>query len=245
MGASHRHRKAFFERHPTCCFCTGNAPAATIDHVPSRACFAGRIGPEGFEFPACEACNSASRISEIVFAFYSRTISQEGGHRDDVADLYRGVKNNAPDCLPQLNVTANEKRKALVASDALEGNLAAARRAAEEYEADVERDPKAWIGEMEDGYILWDQSQVHEMKVETAEEAVQDVRKAFAISAYHHWERYARRWTGSGSSTKHDKLVERTVALSYPVAIELERVHRLANVLKHDNDLRGAELIQA
>lgn len=113
MGASKRRREAFFQAHPICCFC-GNAPATTVDHVPARGCFRARVGPEGFEFPACAECNGETRVSEQVFAFLARVFNaEEEGPPEDLASLVRHLRNNAPDCLPKADLSANQKRKIL------------------------------------------------------------------------------------------------------------------------------------
>ena len=113
MGASRRKRDEFLKAHPTCIFC-GNRPATTIDHVPSRECFVSREAPEGFEFPACHTCNSQSSQHELVSALYIRLCD----HTDENFDFEQnkkhiaGVKNNAPEALPNMKLRANQKRKA-------------------------------------------------------------------------------------------------------------------------------------
>jgi hypothetical protein len=52
----------FLLRHPECIYC--GAPATTVDHCPPRCFFAGKHGPEGYEFPACQPCNSGARLDE-------------------------------------------------------------------------------------------------------------------------------------------------------------------------------------
>jgi hypothetical protein len=52
---------ALLSNHAYCCFCGGARKSATIDHVPARIFFRKKIGPEDFEFPACQECNAASR----------------------------------------------------------------------------------------------------------------------------------------------------------------------------------------
>lgn len=115
MGAAKRRREAFFEAHPFCCFCGGHTLANTIDHVPLRAAFANGIGPEGFEFPACEACNGGSSQSEQILALYARLCDRNNenyswGH---IEKLIVGVRNNRPHLLPKADVTANAKRRVL------------------------------------------------------------------------------------------------------------------------------------
>lgn len=115
MGASKRRREMFLAQHPVCCFCGGQEPATTIDHVPLRAAFVGNVGPEGFEFPACEACNSGTSDTEQVFALYARIFDRNDDNYDrpHIAKLIQGVRNNYPDMIPEVNLRANEKRRIL------------------------------------------------------------------------------------------------------------------------------------
>ncbi|MFN7535426.1 MAG: hypothetical protein ACK5QD_10855 [Brevundimonas sp.] len=115
MGAAKKRREAFLREHPWCCFCGGRVPATTEDHVPVRAAFAGKIGPEGFEFPACEACNRGTAGSEQVFALYVRLFDRTEENYDErhTEKLIRGVRNNYPDLMPDANLTATEKRRVL------------------------------------------------------------------------------------------------------------------------------------
>jgi len=115
LGAAKKRREAFFREHPFCCFCGGGTPAETIDHVPLRAAFAGNVGPEDFEFPACHECNGGTSGSEQVFALYVRLCDQTDANYNQghVKSLIRGVRNNYPDLMPDPNLPANEKRRAL------------------------------------------------------------------------------------------------------------------------------------
>ena len=75
MGESRRRNKrnvAFFERHPFCCFCGGERPATTRDHVPSKQMFHLKRRPQGLEFPACEQCNHSTSPHELTAALLSR-----------------------------------------------------------------------------------------------------------------------------------------------------------------------------
>lgn len=73
MGLRDRKRReAFFQGNPWCCFCGGDAPAEEIDHIPARHIFRGRQWPEGYEFPACAACNDASSLDELVLGWLLR-----------------------------------------------------------------------------------------------------------------------------------------------------------------------------
>lgn len=65
-------KKRFLKEHPYCCFCGGAKPSTTIDHVPPKACFPDGYWPEGFEFPACEACNQGSKNDDQIVGFYTQ-----------------------------------------------------------------------------------------------------------------------------------------------------------------------------
>lgn len=115
MGERARKRAAFLERHPICCFCGGAEPASTIDHVPARTCFYKRVGPEGFEFPACGSCQTSTRLSELIFGFYARLMDPDDDRYDegDAVRLFQGIRNNAPHLIPNLELPAATKRQAL------------------------------------------------------------------------------------------------------------------------------------
>src|SRR3546814_2456369 len=68
-----------------------------------------------------------------------------------------------------------------------------------------------------------------------------DLRKAYAVAIYHHWERSALQWTNR-KNEKHDDLARRVLAMGYPIDPHLHVVRDLANLLKHDNDRWGLKL---
>ena len=116
MGASKKKRLLFLQQHRCCYFCGGTA--TTLDHVPSRQCFRNRIGPEGYEFPACQMCNSSAGPIEQAVALYLRLADHDDtalneGH---LKKLFQGVANNTPHYLPTDDATTNEKRRAVKGS---------------------------------------------------------------------------------------------------------------------------------
>lgn len=127
------------------------------------------------------------------------------------------------------------------AANALHEEWESARENANAYNEGVESGEIEWIGEREDGHVLWDQEQVHEMEIDAKFEGQGVLRKAFALAAYHHWERGARVWTGS-DKREHKDLVKGVQALGVGISPQLEAVKDLTNLLKHDNDKRGADL---
>lgn len=118
MGESRRKKDryaALLRAHPLCCFCGGARPSTTIDHAPARVCFKRKVGPEGYELPACLPCNRETGASEQVAALYIRMADFEDQHFDasDLDKLISGVANNAPQCLPDMGLSANDKRRTL------------------------------------------------------------------------------------------------------------------------------------
>lgn len=102
----------------------------------------------------------------------------------------------------------------------------------------------AWIGERDDdGYILWDQQTLLDFRVEDARAALREIRNAFAIVIYHHWERSALRWTGL-TKGNHDTILKKSMALGYPVHEHLERTRLLINTLKHDSSRDAPTLFE-
>ncbi len=62
----------FLLKHPICCFCGGNTPATTRDHVPAKIFFDGKHRPKGLEVPACVPCQEFSKKHELVAAMVAR-----------------------------------------------------------------------------------------------------------------------------------------------------------------------------
>lgn len=114
MGERRRKRDRFFADNPFCCFCGGDESATTVDHVPNRASFRGKVGPEGFEFPACDQCQQSTRLDEIAFAFMVHFLAEEGDEPEEkaAAKLKSGLKNNLPHLWSFAEPTAREKRRA-------------------------------------------------------------------------------------------------------------------------------------
>jgi hypothetical protein len=57
---------------PHCIFCGGTVPATTVEHCPPRSLFDNRLWPEGFEFPACAACNGGTSDQDLLVAMISQ-----------------------------------------------------------------------------------------------------------------------------------------------------------------------------
>jgi hypothetical protein len=101
--------------HPACCYCGGAKASETVDHAPARICFRQKVGPEGYELPACAECNRESSLSEMIAAFYIRMSDHEASHfhGPDIERLISAMANNAPHCLPDGRLSANDRRRSL------------------------------------------------------------------------------------------------------------------------------------
>lgn len=115
MGASRHKKGRFLTQHPFCCFCGGTKPTASIDHVPSRACFLGRHGPDTFEFPACDDCQNATRKDEIAFSFMVRVVDFNRDNYDqvEIQKAIAGMANNLGHLLPNPYLDGVQKRRKL------------------------------------------------------------------------------------------------------------------------------------
>ena len=99
MGHKSAKKPRFFDRHPTCCFC-GMAPSQTIDHIPARGLFLNRQWAEGYEFPACTACNSGSSDDELMMSLLVRLRLAAGASpqaHKEVANAISGLKHRMPE----------------------------------------------------------------------------------------------------------------------------------------------------
>uniref|UniRef100_A0A182SSZ1 Core-binding (CB) domain-containing protein n=1 Tax=Anopheles maculatus TaxID=74869 RepID=A0A182SSZ1_9DIPT len=99
-----------------------------------------------------------------------------------------------------------------------------------------------------------------ETEIEMATDAMNELRKAFAIAAYHHWERSVLEWWHAENPAardesvpeerrpkppqKHGKLQEFAENVATPPAPALDKVRTLANALKHNSKDRWDNLAQ-
>jgi hypothetical protein len=115
MSQKKERLRRFFAEHPICCFCGGNTPAITEDHVPNRAVFDNRIWPEGYNFPACKNCNEVTRPDEKILAYLTRI---NHGRRNlteteqrEIAKTMRGVSTEFPEAFSSMRMRRNEVRQ--------------------------------------------------------------------------------------------------------------------------------------
>lgn len=101
MGARKMRRALFFSENPCCCFCGGNEPATTEDHQPARTYFENRAWPEGFVFPACQACNEVTRKSEKILSLLIIGNSKKLDN-DRYIDLAKSIVREYPDLIESM-----------------------------------------------------------------------------------------------------------------------------------------------
>jgi hypothetical protein len=109
MGEARRKRESFekmLARRAGCVYCAGAAVADTIEHMPPIAMFEGRQRPIGLEFPACAACNRATKHSDLVASLMANCLpnSNSTTRQTDLKRLLSGVANNIPGLLEEMSI---------------------------------------------------------------------------------------------------------------------------------------------
>ena len=107
-----RSQAALLAANPFCVYCGGANPATTIDHLPPRIMFRGKLRPRQFEFPCCEPCNKGTKGTDQLIAWIGRIFPDPATESDkaDVQKILRGLKNNMPDVLREMHIgTAGQK----------------------------------------------------------------------------------------------------------------------------------------
>jgi hypothetical protein len=114
MGQRNARTEEFLRQHPFCCFCGGLTASTEPDHIPSRVMFRNRHWPEGYQFPACEACNRATRHDEQIVAMLTRLFPGPVNPSDEneVTERIRAVAHNYPDVLKEMRPDARQVRTA-------------------------------------------------------------------------------------------------------------------------------------
>lgn len=117
MGRRAERKRRFLTAHPLCCFCGGKQAATTIDHIPARGLFLGRVWPDGYEFPACEACNAGASDDELLMSVAIRIFLHKEPSEQEERELelaLSGVKHRHPNLLRQFReLTRVETRRFL------------------------------------------------------------------------------------------------------------------------------------
>lgn len=113
MGVARIKQKELEKASLPCILCGGHVLATTKEHCPPRSLFQLRQWPEGYEFPACAACNGGSSNSDLIVAFIA--------HMDPAANteqltkgfgLMRRVNKQAPKLLPAMFMSSAVEARA-------------------------------------------------------------------------------------------------------------------------------------
>ena len=105
----------------------------------------------------------------------------------------------------------------------------------------------------EDGSILWERDMFLECETASVNEASAELRRAFAIAAYHFWERSVQsrsiqeQESGAATAKKlrtFECLCQEAEKLGYLIDSRLSRVNIFVNTLKHNNEDKGCKLLK-
>lgn len=94
----------------------------------------------------------------------------------------------------------------------------------------------------EDGTVILTRDEILQFSVDRAEAAIDALCKAFAITAYHQWERAIRSFAGASTKAHHDELLTAARKHHYPIHDGLTALRDLTNALKHSNTKWGLAL---
>jgi hypothetical protein len=98
MGESQRKKLKIKNGNYQCIFCGGFTPANTVDHVPPKIIFRNKSWPEGFEFPACEACNNGTSDDDLVVGLLARMTKEDSS----ILGLLKNIKGQHPQLLAEM-----------------------------------------------------------------------------------------------------------------------------------------------
>jgi hypothetical protein len=123
--------------------------------------------------------------------------------------------------------------------DALASEASSTAAAMREHAAAIENEDD--IIDYTDGFVVVTRTDTLRLQLSAAVDAAGEVRTAFAVAFYHHWERSVSSW-----AEKHlknfDELTKAMSELGYPMHPRIGAVRALANLLKHDSWKWGEEL---
>ena len=103
----------FLKKHPICCFCGGNTPATTRDHVPAKGLFDGKHRPDQLVFPSCKPCQEASKKHELVAAMMARIYPDARTRSADkeVPKYLRRVSKAVPGLLEEMQPSPTQQAR--------------------------------------------------------------------------------------------------------------------------------------
>lgn len=104
----------FLKLHPFCCYCGGATPATTRDHYPPKILFDRKNRPDDFVSPACKACNSGTRKSDLVASYLARTRFGDSPdvENEDSRKLARAIRNNCGELISEWLISGVAQKRA-------------------------------------------------------------------------------------------------------------------------------------
>jgi hypothetical protein len=106
MGQAKKRNQAVLQNCPFCIFCGGETRASTIDHIPAKIMFDGKLRPKGLEFSACAFCNNSAKKSDLAAAWIGRIYPepQTREQKDDFEKILKSINNNFPELLIEMKM---------------------------------------------------------------------------------------------------------------------------------------------
>lgn len=81
-------RQQILVSEPRCIYCARSSE--TLEHMPPRSLFRGKLRPHGYEFAACEACNECTRVSDALVGILARMAPTDSlGEQWQLDEAYR------------------------------------------------------------------------------------------------------------------------------------------------------------
>ncbi len=111
-----------------------------------------------------------------------------------------------------------------------------------QYEAWLESEGEATMSRDEDGFAADDNLPNLTHEHNNTIEALDLLRKAFAVTIYHYWERWSQKWFGRAGN--HEALVKRMrTQATYPIHPGMDNFYCLINILKHNKEKYAPALL--
>lgn len=118
MGQAKDNRRRFddlLKRFPNCIYCGGKTPATGVDHFPGKIMFDGKDRPKGWEFPACDVCNTGAKHVDLVAACVASLYPEPttDTQKNDQCKIQRGIANNIPGLIDEMKMDRGAQKIAL------------------------------------------------------------------------------------------------------------------------------------
>jgi len=86
----------------------------------------------------------------------------------------------------------------------------------------------------EDGEYVWCEEEGIRFEIDSLNDALNDIRRTFAVSYYHQWERYAQS-VNEHHAQFHGRIVEGLNGKRIQVHDQMDKISTLVNAIKHNN----------